>query len=440
VNIIAWEWLLGIIFGSLIVLMATGMPVAFSFITLNVVGVYLFLGGTVGLEQMILSIYSSLCTFTLLPIPLFILMGELLLHSGVAMDMMEALERWMGRLPGRLAILSVAAGTVFAALTGSSMSSAAMLGQLLVPEMEKRGYKKAMSLGPIMGSGGLAIMIPPSGLAVLLCVIGEISIGKMLVAIPFPGVVLAALMAAYIIIRCKLEPILAPGYDVPKVPLSVRLAGTLKFIIPVGFIIFLVIGLIFLGVADPSESAATGTLGMFIIILLYRGFNWTVIKKSLRGTISVTGMVFLIIAGAKTFGEILSFSGATRGLTEIATQLPLPSILIVVAMQIVIIIMGCFMDVVAIMMITIPIFVPVITKIGFDPVWFGAIAVLNIELAMITPPFGMVLFVMRGVAPSGTTMSDVYSAVLPIVGLNLLTMGLLMVFPQIVLWPIGLMR
>ena len=436
----AWQWLLIIIFGALIILMATGMPIAFSFMILNVIGVYLFFGGTVGLEQMILSIYSSLCTFILLPIPLFILMGELLLHSGVAMDMMDALERWMGRLPGRLAVLSVATGTVFAALTGSSMSSAAMLGQILVPEMEKRGYKKTMSLGPIMGSGGLAIMIPPSGLAVLLCVIGEISIGKILVAIPFPGVLLAALMAAYIIIRCKLQPFLAPSYEIAKVSLSVKLAGTLKFILPVGFIIFLVIGLIFLGVADPSESAATGTLGMFIVVLLYRRLNWAVIKKSVRGTISITGMVFLIIAGAKTFGEILSFSGATRGLSEIATQLPLPPILIMVAMQIVILIMGCFMDVVAIMMITLPIFVPVITKLGLDTVWFGAIALLNIELAMITPPFGMVLFVMKGVAPAGTTMEDVYKAAYPIVMLNLLAMALMIAFPAIVLWPIWLMR
>ena len=436
----AWQWLLIIIFGALIILMATGMPIAFSFMILNVIGVYLFFGGTVGLEQMILSIYSSLCTFILLPIPLFILMGELLLHSGVAMDMMDALERWMGRLPGRLAVLSVATGTVFAALTGSSMSSAAMLGQILVPEMEKRGYKKTMSLGPIMGSGGLAIMIPPSGLAVLLCVIGEISIGKILVAIPFPGVLLAALMAAYIIIRCKLQPFLAPSYDIAQVPLSVKIAGTLKFILPVGFIIFLVIGLIFLGVADPSESAATGTLGMFIVVLLYRRLNWAVIKKSVRGTISITGMVFLIIAGAKTFGEILSFSGATRGLSEIATQLPLPPILIMVAMQIVILIMGCFMDVVAIMMITLPIFVPVITKLGLDTVWFGAIALLNIELAMITPPFGMVLFVMKGVAPAGTTMEDVYKAAYPIVMLNLIAMALMIAFPAIVLWPIWLMR
>jgi len=436
----AWQWLLIIIFGCLIILMATGMPIAFSFMILNVIGVYLFFGGTVGLEQMILSIYSSLCTFILLPIPLFILMGELLLHSGVAMDMMDALERWMGRLPGRLAVLSVATGTVFAALTGSSMSSAAMLGQILVPEMEKRGYKKTMSLGPIMGSGGLAIMIPPSGLAVLLCVIGEISIGKILVAIPFPGVLLAALMAAYIIIRCKLQPFLAPSYEIAKVSLSVKLAGTLKFILPVGFIIFLVIGLIFLGVADPSESAATGTLGMFIVVLLYRRLNWAVIKKSVRGTISITGMVFLIIAGAKTFGEILSFSGATRGLSEIATQLPLPPILIMVAMQIVILIMGCFMDVVAIMMITLPIFVPVITKLGLDTVWFGAIALLNIELAMITPPFGMVLFVMKGVAPAGTTMEDVYKAAYPIVMLNLIAMALMIAFPAIVLWPIWLMR
>jgi tripartite ATP-independent transporter DctM subunit len=435
----AWQSLLFIIFGALIILMATGMPIAFSFMILNVIGVYLFFGGTIGLEQMILSIYSSLCTFVLLPIPLFILMGELLVHSRIANDVMDALGKLMGRVPGRLSLLAVATGTVIAALTGSSMSSTAMLGQILVPEMEKRGYQKAMTIGPIMASGGLAIMIPPSGLAILLCVIGEISIGKILVVIPFAGVYLAALLAAYIIIRCKFQPYLAPAFEVEKVPLSERISGAVKFVLPVGFIIFLVVGLIFIGVADPSESAATGTFGMAIVILFYGRLNWEVVKKSLVGTLAITGMVFLIIAGATTFGQILAFSGATSGLSKFAVNLPLPPILIMVAMQIIVLIMGCFMEVLSIMMITLPIFMPVINQLGFDPVWFGAITLLNIECAFITPPFGMNLFVMKGVAPRDTSMEDIYFAAAPMVAINCLTMALMMAFPSIVLWPARLM-
>jgi tripartite ATP-independent transporter DctM subunit len=436
---VGWELLLLIIFGALVILMATGMPIAFSFMVINVIGVYVFFGGTKGLEQMILSMSTSLTTFVLLPVALFILMGELLVHSKIANDVMDALDKLMGRLPGRLSLLAVATGTVIAALTGSSMSSTAMLGQILVPEMEKRGYKKAMTIGPIMASGGLAIMIPPSSLAILLCVIGEISIGKILVVIPFAGIYLAALLAAYIIIRCKLQPSLAPSFEVKQMTFAARISGAIKFVVPVGFIIFLVVGLIFVGVADPSESAATGTIGMIIVILCYRRLTWEVVKKSLRGTIMITGMVFLIIAGATTFGQILAFSGATSGLSEFAVRLPLPPILIMVAMQIVILIMGCFMEVVSIMMITLPVFVPIINRLGFDPVWFGAITLLNIECAFITPPFGMNLFVMKGVAPSNTTMEDIYFAAAPMVAINCLTMALMIVFPSIVLWPVWLM-
>jgi tripartite ATP-independent transporter DctM subunit len=433
-----WEWLLLIIFGVLIVLMATGMPIAFSFMMINVVGVYVFFGGTMGLEQMILSMSTSLTTFVLLPVALFILMGELLVHSNIAVDVMDALDKLMGRLPGRLSLLAVATGTVIAALTGASMSSTAMLGQILVPEMEKRGYKKVMTVGPIMASGGLAIMIPPSSLAILLCVIGEISIGKMLVVIPFAGLYLAALIAGYIIIRCKLQPELAPTFEVEKLPLVKRISGTIKFVLPVGFIIFLVVGLIFVGVADPSESAAMGAIGMVIVILCYRRLTWEVVRKSIHGTILITGMVFLIIAGATTFGQILGFSGATAGLSEFAVSLPLPPVFIIVAMQIIILIMGCFMEVVSIMMITLPIFIPVINKLGFDPVWFGAIALLNIECAFITPPFGLNLFVMKGVTKN-TTIEEIYVAAAPMVAINCLTMALMIAFPSIVLWPIRLM-
>ncbi len=434
-----WEWLLIVIFGTLIILMATGMPIAFSFMIINVIGVYIFFGGPSGLEQLILSISTSLTTFTLLPVALFILMGELLVHSNIASDVMDALDKLMGRLPGRLSLLAVATGTVIAALTGSSMSSTAMLGQILVPQMEKKGYKKAMTIGPIMASGGLAIMIPPSSLAILLCVIGEVSIGKILVVIPFAGVYLAILLAAYIIVRCKLQPDLAPEFEVAKRSFSERISGAIKFVLPVGFIIFLVIGLIFVGIADPSESAATGTVGMVIVILCYGRLTWEVIRKSLHGMIMITGMVFLLIAGATTFGQILSFSGATGGLSEFAIHLPLAPILIVVTMQIIILIMGCFMEVVSIMMITLPIFIPVINKLGFDPVWFGAITLLNIECAFITPPFGMNLFVMKGVAPADTTMTDIYSAATPMVLINCLTMALMLAFPSIVLWPVKLM-
>ncbi|MBW8036677.1 MAG: TRAP transporter large permease subunit, partial [Planctomycetes bacterium] len=207
-----WYLILLLLFGGLIILMMSGMPVAFCFMLVNIIGVFLLWGGGVGLEQLILSLGDSIAIFTLVPVPLFILMGEVMFQSGIAINMIDALNKWLGRIPGRLSLLAVGAGTVFSTMSGASMASVAVLGSTLVPEMEKRGYKKAMSLGPILGSGGLAIMIPPSVLAVLVGAIGRIPIGKILIAIILPGLLMAALYATYIILRCRLQPSLAPSY------------------------------------------------------------------------------------------------------------------------------------------------------------------------------------------------------------------------------------
>ena len=435
-----WPFILLIIFGTLLILMATGMPIAFCFMLINVVGVYMFFGGTAGLEQLILSIYSSLATFVLLPVPLFILMGEVTFQSGLGTNIIDIVDKWLGRLPGRISLLAVGSGSLLSALTGASIASTSLLGSVLVPEMEKRNYKKAMSLGPILGSGGLAIMIPPSSLAILLGAIGEISVGKVLVAIVVPGLVMAVLYAIYIIVRCWLQPSIAPAYETPPVPLSEKIIATVKYVLPIGFIFFLVVGVIFIGVATPSEAASTGTLGVFIVAFLYRRLNWEVVKKSIAGTLRISGMILLIIAGAKAFSQILSFTGASRGLVELATSLPVAPVFIVIIMQVIILFLGGFMEVVAIMMITLPVFVPTILVLGFNPVWFAVLVLLNIEMAMTTPPFGINLFVMKGVAPRDTTMGDIYRAALPFLGCDLIAMALTIAFPAIALWLPGLMR
>ena len=435
-----WPFILLIIFGTLVILMATGMPVAFCFMLINVVGVYMLFGGTTGLEQLILSIYSSLATFVLLPVPLFILMGEVTFQSGLGTNIIDIVDKWLGRLPGRISLLAVSSGALLSALTGASIASTSLLGSVLVPEMEKRDYKKSMSVGPILGSGGLAIMVPPSSLAILLGAIGEISVGKILVAIVVPGLVMAALYAIYIIGRCWLQPSIAPAYETPPAPLSEKIIATVKYVLPIGFIFFLVVGVIFIGVATPSEAAATGTLGLFIIAFFYGRLNWEVVKKSIAGTLRISGMILLIIAGAKAFSQILSFTGASRGLVEVATSLPVTPVLIVIMMQVIILFLGGFMEVVAIMMITLPVFVPTIVVLGFDPVWFAVLVLLNIEMAMTTPPFDINLFVMKGVAPRDTTMGDIYRAALPFLGCDLVAMALIIAFPAVALWLPGLMR
>ncbi len=415
-------------------MMASGMPVAFCFLLVNIVGMFLFFGGAIGLRQLTLSISNSMTSFTLLPLPLFILMGEVIFQSGIAPDMIDALDKWMGRLTGRLSLLSVGAGTLFSTLTGTSMASVAMLGSTLVPEMERRGYKKPMSLGPILGSGGLAIMVPPSGLAVFIGAVGLISIGGILMAIIIPGLLMAALYGTYIILRCRLQPDLAPSYRVPSVPFSEKITAVAKHVLPVGIIVFLVVGVILLGVATPSQAAATGALGCFLLATAYGRLNWEMVKKSLGGTMQIAGMILLIIVGAKAFSQILARSGASSGFVEFILGLPLSPILILVAMQIVVLIMGAFVEQGSIIMVCLPLFMPVVYVLGFDPVWFAVIFLLNLEMATTTPPFGLCLFAMKGVAPPDTTMGDIYRAALPFLYCDAIAMALIIAFPSIALW------
>jgi len=434
-----WQYALILFSISFVILMASGLPVFLCFGFINLIGVYFLWGGDAGLCHLILSTYESISRFTLLPVPLFILMGEVMFHSGIAPNMMNALDKWIGRLPGRLSFLAISAGALFAALSGSSLATTGMLGSVLIPDMEKRGYSKEMSLGPIMAGGNLAIIIPPSLMAVLLGALGEFSIGRLLIAIIIPGLVLAALLALYVLVRCYLQPSLAPPYEQPPASFSEKMTATVRYVLPVGFIVFLVVGLIFLGVATPSEAAATGAMGTFILSAVYKKLNWKTIKNAVLGTARVTIMIFMIMVGSYAFSQILSFSGATRGLVNLATGLQVSPIFILIAMQIVLIILGMLMDVVSIMMVTVPMFMRIVSNLGFDPVWFGVIYLLNLEVASVSPPFGMLLFVIKGVAPSGTTMVDVYKSSFPFLMCELLAMVLMIAFPQLSLWLPGLM-
>ncbi len=435
----SWAPTLLLVMGALLALMAIGLPIAFSFLAVNIVGAFFFWNGTAGLNQLVLSIYDSVTSFALLPVPLFVLMGEVMFRSGIAGKMMDVLDSWMGRVPGRLSLMAVAGGTVFATLTGSAMAGAAMLAALLVPEMQKRGYSKAMSLGPILGSGGLAIMIPPSALAVLLAAIANFSVGDFLVAIIVPGLLMAVSFAAYIVVRCAFNPSLAPRYDLPSVPLGRRLRNTALYGLPLLVIVFLVVGLIFLGVATATESAAAGALGCFVLAWAYGGLNWKMVKESLEATLQVSVMMLMIITGSTAFSQILAFTGASSGLVQTVIAIPLSPLLVVAAMQVVMLIMGCFMEPLSIMMLTIPIFFPIVATLGFSPIWFGAIMLLNMEMATITPPFGLVLFVVKGVAPRGTTLTDIYRAALPFIVCDGVVMTLLLLFPGLITWLPGLM-
>lgn len=431
---IEWYWALTLIMGGFMTLVILGVPIVFAFFAVNIVGTWSLMGGPSGLRQMVNSMYEGISVFTLLPITLFVLMGEILFRSGVASKMIDTLDKWIGNLPGRLSLLAVTSGAMTSALSGASIGSTAMLGATLVPHMRSRGYSAEMSVGPILGSGGLAIMIPPSGLAVILAVLANVSVGRMLMAIILPGVLMAVLYAAWVVLRCSLRPDLAPAYASPPLRLVAKLLLTLKYIIPLTFLIFLVIGVIFLGVATPTEAAALGAAGAVLVGAFYGKLSVAVMVDSVASTLRVAIMVLVILAAAQSFSQILAFTGVNRNLAAMIAGLDIAPILIILLMQIIVLLLGGFISGVPLMMITVPVFLPVVTTLGYDPIWFLVLLLINIEMAQTTPPFGVLLFVMKGVVPSDISMGTIMKAAIPFLICDAIAIAAIMAFPQIVLW------
>jgi tripartite ATP-independent transporter DctM subunit len=327
-----WWIVMIILFLGLVVFMITSMPIAFAFIAFNFVSIF-FLMGTGGFEQVISGMSESLTRFSLVPVPMFILMGGIIFYSGIADRVIQVVDQWLGRLPGRLSLLAIASGTIFAALTGSTMGSTAMLGTLLVPEMRARGYAKSMYLGPIMGAGGLAMIIPPSALGVILGSLASIDIGRLLIGGVFPGILIAVVYALYIIIRSWLQPSVAPSYHVEPTPLTTRFVFAAKYLLPLVFIIFAVLGSMFIGVATPTEASAMGALASFILAAIYRKLNGKAIKDTVRTTVEISAMSFMIIAGSNIFSQILAFSGVSRSLVQVVTTADITPILILIGIH-----------------------------------------------------------------------------------------------------------
>lgn len=433
-----WWGILIVVFGGVGILVASGMPVAFSFLLVNVLAIEILQGGGRAFLSLILSMYDSVSSFTLLPIPLFVLMGEILWHSRVAFRALNVLDMLLGRLPGRLSVLTVMTGSVFSSLSGSTMANTALLGTMLLPDMERRGYKRPMSIGPILASGGLAMMIPPSALAVILAAIGKLSIGRILIGAIIPGLIMATLYLAYILIRCRLQPELTPAYAVETVSVKDKLVGVVLHLLPLGLIVFLVTGVIVIGVATPTEAAALGCMGSLILAAAYRSLSWEMLKKALLGTSVISVMMLTILTSALAFSQVLAYSGASRGLLQAVAGLPLEPLVLVAAMLLVVLILGMFMEQVAIMLITLPLYIPIINVLGLDPIWFGVLILINLQMALTTPPFGMLLFVMKGVAPPDTTMRQIYMAGIPFLVCDLIALLIVLFIPATVTFLPGL--
>ncbi len=435
-----WYTVLMLIFGALILVLATGLPVAFCFLLLNIIGSYLLWGGAGGLAQMVHSIYTSVSSFTMLPVLMFVLMGEILFHSGLAFNAVNVVNKWLGRVPGRLCLVTIGAGTLFSSLSGSSMGTTAMLGTTMLPEMKRNGYSYDIGIGSCM-SGGLAMIIPPSALAVVLASICQISVGKILVGGIIPGFFLAIMYCIYIVGRCVLNPSLAPRQNQSEETITIKekITFTIIHFVPLATIIFLVVGLIFLGIATPTESSALGALSSLLIAGCSGKLNKTVIHETVSGTLKIISMMFMILAGSLAFSQILAYSGATAGLVEFTSSLNVPPVVILLIMQGVILVLGTFMEPVAIMMISMPIFLPVVKNLGFSEIWFALITLISMEISMKTPPFGFLLFVMKAIVPPEVTMMNIYKATLPFIIIDIIGILLIMTFPQIALWLPSLM-
>jgi tripartite ATP-independent transporter DctM subunit len=430
----SWELAALLLLGGSTALLFLGLPVAFSFLVINLGGALLFLGGDPGLLQLVRNAVASVMSFSLTPIPLFVLMGEVLFHTGLALKVIDGIERLIKQIPGRLAVVAVVAGTIFSAISGSTIATTAMLGSLMLPMMLKRGYHPTMACGPIMAIGAVDMLIPPSALTVLLGSLSGISISKLLVGGVTPGFILSICFILYIVGRVKLNPSLAPNSAIQPLQGWERFRPLVQYVLPLTSIFVVVIGAMTAGWGTPTEAAALGAIATMVFALCYRALTPQNLFQALRGTVGISAMILFIILGATTFSQILSFSGATNGLVQLITGQGLSPMAVVMGMMLILIFLGLFVDQVSMMMITLPVFMPVVQQLGIDPVWFGVMFLICMQLGLLLPPHGLLLMTMRGVAPPEVTMGHIFSAVTPYVLMGLALLIAVFFIPEIVTW------
>jgi tripartite ATP-independent transporter DctM subunit len=430
----SWQMSSLLLLGGSTVLLFIGMPVAFSFVAINLIGAVLFLGGDAGLHQLVRNSSAAVINFSLTPIPLFILMGEVLFHTGLAVKVIAGVERLIRQVPGRLAVVAVVAGTVFSAISGSTIATTAMLGSLMLPIMLARGYHPTMAAGPIMAIGAVDMLIPPSALTVLLGSLSGISISKLLIGGVVPGLILSAAFVVYIIVRVRTNPALAPATAIEPLSGWSRYQPLVFYVLPLVSIFVVVIGAMSGGIATPTESAALGATATMALAASYGALSLGAVRKALRGTIGISGMILFIILGATTFSQILSFSGATEGIVSAIFGQQLSAFAILAGMMSLLIFLGIFVDQVSMMLITLPVFMPIVQRLDIDLIWFGVLYLICMQLGLLLPPHGLLLMTMRGVAPAEVTMADIFRAVVPYIVLSLVLLILIIVFPAIATW------
>ncbi|MFW5930632.1 MAG: TRAP transporter large permease [Desulfosalsimonas sp.] len=427
------ELLTILFFATLLVFLLLGLPLAFVLGGVSIV--FLYLTADIGMIYMIaMQSWDTMNKFVLVAIPLFIFMAMILERSGSARDLYEMMYVWFGSIPGGLAIGTVAICAIFSAMCGISGAAVVSMGAIALPNMLEYNYDRRIAVGCINSGGGWGILIPPSIIMILYAIITGESVGKLFAGGILPGLLLFVLVSLYIGIRCYFQPHLGPPLPPEERGDWGRRLRTLKSVILPIFIVVLVLGSIVLGIATPTEAAAIGVFGAIISALVYRQFTIPVIRDAAFRTFRLTGMIIWILIGAYCFTAAYHGMGAPELIEEVMTLVPGGPWGTVIFMQAIIFLLAMVLDPAGIMMICVPIFVPIIENLGFDPLWFGILFIINMEIGYMTPPFGFNLFYMKGIVPPEITMVDIYRSVIPFTLVELLGLIIVMVFPPIALW------
>ncbi|SLN67443.1 TRAP transporter large permease [Ruegeria meonggei] len=425
-----------IMFASMLVLMAIGSPLSFALLTCGAVMAYLVYGDG-GLDLLITSTFSSMDNFLLVALPMFIFMGLVLQRSGLTDDLFSMMHKLMGQWPGGLGIGTVIICALIAAMAGVSGAATVSLGIIALPSMLKHGYDKRLVTGTIMAGGALGFLIPPSVLMIIYAFLSRDSVGKLFAAGLVPGLMLATIYIAYILIRCRIDPRMGP--PATETYSAMEKLASLRFLIAPGLLITTVLGCIIGGVTSPSEASAIGAFGALVIAALQRRLSMDMLKYVMLSTTKIMGMLMWIALAAVFFSKIYVGLGAGQIVTELVEDNDLAPIWVIITMLATYFILGMFLDDFAILFITIPLFVPIVKDLGYDTTWFAVLFVLSMQSAYLTPPFGYNLFYMRSVAPKDITIGDIYWSAIPFVILQIFGLALVVAFPQIAMWLPGLL-
>lgn len=425
------EWYLTaiLLFLALFILLALGVPVAFSLGLSGLAGIYFFIGPQ-ALGQLTILIVEYGTNPGFIVLPLFVIMAELIALSGAADDMFSAAQKWLNRLPGSLAISTTVASGVFGAACGTSSGGAAAMGLVTIPELLRRGYSPRLATGTVAAGGTLSILIPPSGIMIMYAIITENSIGKLFIAGIIPGVLMIGLFSLYILIYAKIKPQVAPS--VPEVLWQEKLLS-LKPIWAITLVILIVFGSIYAGVGTIHEAAALGAFAA-LLISMKRGLTWHKLKEVAVRTVTVSCFIFFIVFGAMTFGYLLAYLQIPLKLSEVIVGAGITPLAFIAAIMVLYLILGCFLDPASILVLTIPVLYPIVQKLGINPIWFGILTTINMEMANITPPVGLNLFVIKSISPPDITIGDIMIGSLPFVLLLAAGTVLIIAFPDIALW------